>query len=91
HELPREFVYTTGLPRNQAGKILRSRLTGSRRSVPFGYDQPADDTPTGILPVGLTMGLFCTVSLIPTMLHHDASLYLLCDHIWCDHDLRTFG
>ncbi|MEM7272521.1 MAG: AMP-binding protein [Actinomycetota bacterium] len=44
HELPREFVYTTGLPRNQAGKILRSRLTGSRRSVPFGYDQPADDS-----------------------------------------------
>lgn len=34
HELPKEFVYVSELPRNQAGKVLRNQLTGPRRSVP---------------------------------------------------------
>ena len=34
HEMPRQFVYVTELPRNAAGKVVRSELSGSRQSVP---------------------------------------------------------
>ncbi|MEM9133204.1 MAG: AMP-binding protein [Actinomycetota bacterium] len=41
HEMPKEFVYVSELPRNQAGKVLRNQLVGSRRSVPNQIRKPA--------------------------------------------------
>lgn len=37
HEIPREFVYVSDLPRNSTGKVLRSELRGPRTSVPNQY------------------------------------------------------
>lgn len=34
HEVPREYVYVTELPRNTTGKVLRTKLAGPKRSVP---------------------------------------------------------
>ncbi len=34
HEVPREFVYVSELPRNAAGKVLRTKLSGARRQIP---------------------------------------------------------
>ncbi len=46
HELPKEFVYVSELPRNQAGKVLRKQLVGSRRSVPNQIRKPASAAAT---------------------------------------------
>ena len=41
HEVPREYVYVSELPRNTTGKVLRTKLTGPKSSVPNRTTSPA--------------------------------------------------
>lgn len=41
HEVPREYVYVSELPRNTTGKVLRTKLTGPKRSIPNRTTSPA--------------------------------------------------
>jgi fatty-acyl-CoA synthase len=41
HEVPREYVYVSELPRNTTGKVLRTKLTGPKRSIPHRTTSPA--------------------------------------------------
>lgn len=41
HEIPKEYVYVSELPRNATGKVLRTALTGPKRSIPNQQTSPA--------------------------------------------------